>query len=94
MTDYTIKCEQPAVQCRFVLKRVEEFELYIDLTLPELNQVQKGNWNLLELWDKKNPDGDKEPYFDYEACGKLETENKNPNINNKWLPLKIEGEVR
>ena len=93
MTDYTLKCEQPTVKCRFVLKRVEEFQLYIDLTLPELNQVQKGNWNLLELWEEKDG-GDKESYFDYEACGKLETENRNSNINTKWLPLKIEGEVR
>ena len=89
MTDYTMKCEQPTVKCRFILKRVEEFELYIDLTLPELDQVQKGHWGLVGLWDKKYPDGDKESVYDYEAVSKLEIENKNPDVKEKWLPLKI-----
>ena len=90
MTDYTLECEQPTVKCRFVLRRVEEFELYIDLTLPEVNQVQKGNWSLLELWDDKNPDGDKESYLDTEVISKFVVENKNPNVPGKWLPLKID----
>ena len=96
MTDYTLECEQPTVKCRFILVRHEEFGMYIDLTLPELNQVKKGHYSLIELWDKKNPDGDKHAglYVENETIGKFEMENKNPNVQLKWLPLKIEGEVR
>lgn len=89
MTNYKLECEQPTVKCRFILKCVEEFELYIDLTIPELDQVQKGNVGLSDLWDKKYPDGDKESYIDTEAVSKLEVENKNPDIDKKWLPLNI-----
>lgn len=89
MTDYTLKCEQPTVKCRFIIKEHYEYELEINLTLPEVDQVQKGNYDLMELWDKQNPDGDKYDgiFISEDTITKFEVENTNPDVQQKWLPL-------
>lgn len=59
MTDYTLKCEQPTIKCRFILTQHQEFQLYVELTIPEVDQVKKGNYDIYDLWVAKNPDEDK-----------------------------------
>lgn len=92
MTDYKLKCEQPTIKCRFVYAKHQEFQLYIELTLPEIDQVKKGGYDIMDLWVKKNPDADKydEMFVDADSVSKVQVENKNSAMSSKdkWLTIK------
>ena len=97
MTDYKIKCEQPTVKCKFVYTQHQEFLLYIELTIPELDQVKKGNYDIMELWTEKNPDADKYDgvYVDADSISRVQIADSNfKEEHDKWITIPVKTEVK